>query len=541
MSTGGTAMSLMRLLVSVLIIMLSGSLAASNPDVDKFLQCLRSHSHSHPSNYPIDQAIYTPTSSSFQTALEAFITNRRFVSPSTPKPVAIIAAKHESHIQATILCAKASGLQIRTRSGGHDYDGLSYVSEVPFIILDMLNLRSIDVDIAGETAWVQAGATLGELYHKIANLSNVHAFPAGVCFTLGAGGHFSGGGYGTMMRKYGLSVDNIVDAQIVDVNGNILDRKSMGEDLFWAIRGGGGASFGVILSWKIKLVRVPPTVTVFQVDRTLEQGATDVVYKWQQVASKLDRELFIRAMPQVVNGTGAGVKTVRVSFIGFFLGESGPLLSLVGKSFSELGLQQRDCVEMRWVESTLFWYGIPRGTSVDVLLDRLQGPQSFYERKSDYVKDIISKESLESIWKSMIEYEPLWMQWNPYGGIMSEIPSNATPFPHRAGYLFLIQYSTDWNEEGIEATNRYMNLSRKMHEAMTPYVSKYPREAFLNYRDVDIGSNPSNQTSFDKAVVYGTKYFRDNFFRLVKVKARVDPDNFFKNEQSIPSTLASAN
>ena len=58
----------------------------------------------------------------------------------------------------------------------------------------------------------------------------------------------------------------------------------MGEDLFWAIRGGGGASFGVILSWKIKLVPVPKKVTVFKINKTLEQGATDVVHRWQNVA-----------------------------------------------------------------------------------------------------------------------------------------------------------------------------------------------------------------------------------------------------------------
>ncbi|KAF8395029.1 hypothetical protein HHK36_018968 [Tetracentron sinense] len=70
--------------------------------------------------------------------------------------------------------------------------------------------------------------------------------------TIGVGGLFSGGGLSTMVRKYGLASDNILDASLVDVNGRILNRKSMGEDLFWAIRGGGGVSFGVIVSWKIR-------------------------------------------------------------------------------------------------------------------------------------------------------------------------------------------------------------------------------------------------------------------------------------------------
>jgi FAD/FMN-containing dehydrogenase len=128
---------------------------------------------------------------------------------------------------------------MKIRTGGHDYEGVSYMSDSPFFLLDMYNLRAIDVDVANKVAWVQTRVTLGEVYYRVAEESEAYGFPAGVCPTVGVGGHFSGGGYGNTMRKYGLSVDNVIDAKIVNVNGRLLDRKSMEEDLFWAVTGWG--------------------------------------------------------------------------------------------------------------------------------------------------------------------------------------------------------------------------------------------------------------------------------------------------------------
>ncbi|KAM4088216.1 hypothetical protein ACB094_07G054000 [Castanea mollissima] len=519
--------TMLPLLSIFFLLSLSRQVSAS----ESFIHCLLNHSQP---SHPISAAIYTPNNGSFSSVLQAYIRNLRFNTTTTRKPFLIVTALHDSHIQAAIVCAQTHNLQMKIRSGGHDYGGVSYVAEVPFFVLDMFNLRSIDIDVEGETAWVQAGATLGEVYYRIYEKSNTHGFPAGVCPTVGVGGHFSGGGYGNMMRKYGLSVDNIIDAQLVDVKGRLLNRKSMGEDLFWAIRGGGGASFGVVVSYKIKLVRVPEIVTVFNVAKTLEQNAIDIVSKWQHVADKLDENLFIRLILYVVSGTNKE-NTGRARFFALFLGDSEQLFSVMNKSFPELGLKKSDCNETSWVQSVLFWTNFALGTPNDVLLSRVPQTLTYLKRKSDYVKEPISKAGLELIWKKLIELKYVALAFNPYGGRMSEIPAEAVPFPHRAGNLAKIQYSADWNEGGEEVTDYYINLTRKLYSFMTPFVSKNPREAFFNYKDLDLGINHNGKASYQEGRVYGFKYFKRNFNRLVEIKTKVDPGNFFRNEQSIPT------
>ncbi|TXG65961.1 hypothetical protein EZV62_007236 [Acer yangbiense] len=466
---------------------------------ETFLQCLQNQSH--PTDHPLSTAIYTQQNSAYSSVLQSYLRNLRFNSSSTPKPLLILTASHESHVQAAIFCAQRHGLEMKIRSGGHDYEGLSYISKsikVPFFLLDMFKLRYIDVDLESESAWVQAGATLGEVYYEISERSRIHGFPAGVCPTVGVGGHLSGGGYGNMMRKYGLSVDNIIDAKVVDVNGRILDRKSMGEDMFWAIRGGGGASFGVVIAYRIKLVQVPKTVTVFRVEKTLEENATESVYAWQEIAHKLHEDLFIRLILEVVNRTQTGLqKTLRASFQALFLGNSERLLRIMNENFPVLGLSRSDCIESSWIESVLYWTAYyPPGTPSGVLLHRTPPSLTFLTRKSDYVKKPIHKKNLSKIWKKMIELETPYMMFNPYGGKMWEISEKETPFPHRAGNLWKIQYVTNWKVSGIDAENHYIDLTRKLYSYMTPFVSRNPRQAYFNYRDVDLGINLHGKSSY---------------------------------------------
>ncbi|KAK4270837.1 hypothetical protein QN277_019606 [Acacia crassicarpa] len=508
------------------------SSATSFPIQKKFTRCLQAKSQNA---IPFATSFFTPDNSSFTTVLESTAQNLRYLLPSMPKPEFIFTPLDDSQVQAAIICAKKLKIHMRVRSGGHDYEGLSFVSliEEPFMILDLAKLRAINVDIARNTAWIQAGATIGEVYYRISEKSQVHGFPAGLCTSLGIGGHITGGAYGSMMRKYGLGVDNVIDARIVDAHGNILDRAAMGEDLFWAIRGGGGGSFGIILWWQIKLVRVPPAVTVFTVTKTLEQNANKILYKWQQVAPNIDENLFMRVLIKVTNSSVAGKKTVSTSYNALYLGGANKLLQVMKKYFPELGLTKNDCLETSWIKSVLYIAGYPNNTPAEILLQGKPSSKAYFKAKSDFVRQVIPETALNSLWKVFMQEDGPLMIWNPYGGMMSKIPESATPFPHRNGTLYKIQYLTGWLD-GDKNMEKHMNWIRRFYYTTKPYVSSFPREAYVNYRDLDLGMNQFNETSFLRSSLWGYKYFKDNFMRLVKVKSKVDPSNFFRHEQSIP-------
>ncbi|XP_057810301.1 berberine bridge enzyme-like 18 [Salvia miltiorrhiza] len=506
----------------------------STSAVSSFLECFAQECENHSS---ITNVIYTPTNPSYTSILQSTIRNTRFLSESTPKPQVIITPESETQIPPIIRCAKKCGLEIRTRSGGHDMEGLSYVAKVPFVIIDLVNLTEVTVDVEAKTAWVEAGATTGVVYYKIAEKTRTLGFPGAICTTVGVGGHYGGGGYGTLLRKYGLAGDNVIDARIVDANGDILDRESMGEDLFWAIRGGGAASFGVVTSWKIQLVDVPETVTVFSILRNVEeQNGAELWHRWQYVAPQADKDLFVGVIVYRAD------TTVQVNFFSAFQGGADRLVSYMQEVFPELGLVREDCTEMSWVESTLFSNQMPIDP-LDALLNRIQPGLRQLKAKSDYVRTAVPLEAIQGMVSMLREPEAdeTIYYMVPYGGRMDEISESETPFPHRAGALYKLAGLTYWQDSEAADADRYVSWSRKYYEYMTPYVSSSPREAYLNYRDLDIGvNNVVGETSYEQASVWGKPYYKDNFDRLVRVKTAVDPDNFFRNEQSIPPVCKSA-
>ncbi|CAA3033797.1 berberine bridge enzyme-like 22 [Olea europaea var. sylvestris] len=503
---------------------------------NQFHECLLHEANISPKQ--LDSVLYNKSSPSYLPIFESKLRNQRFNSSNVSKPRYIITPYNPNHIIGAVKCSKRFNLDLRVRSGGHDYEGLSYWDgRGTFVLLDLEQYRKIDVNVTDETAWVQAGAALGEVYYNIANKSGTLAFPSGLCRGVGVGGHISGGGQGTLMRKYGLAADNVIDAYIVNANGTLLDRKGMGEDVFWAIRGGGAGSFGVLVAWKLKLVHVPPKVTVFTVQRSLEQGATKLIQKWQKLENQLPRDLFLRILI-LMGQNEKGMPTIEANFESAYQGPIDQLIPIMKKHFPQLKLKPEDCRELTWIESALYFDdGYKRNESVPDLLNRhLNLRPKFFKAKSDFVTKPISKKGLKKIWEAFMQEGggQRLMILVPYGGILSEIPENKTPFPYRAGTLFNILYYTNWNITGDQAMKNSLEWINRLYNVAGNYLPK-PRAGYLNYRDLDLGMDMSGNATYSQAAdTWGRKYFKDNFKKLAEVKFQFDPENFFRNEQSIP-------
>ena len=506
-----------------------------------FTSCLAHHNINNFTTYPSKEHDQSSAYNYFK-ILNFSIQNLRFADPAIPKPIAIVLPESLEQLQKSVACCREGSLEIRVRCGGHSYEGTSSVADdgALFVIIDMMNLNHVWVDVETETAMVEGGATLGETYYAISQASHAHGFSAGSCPTVGVGGHIGGGGFGLLSRKYGLAADNVVDALLVDANGQLLDRKTMGEDVFWAIRGGGGGLWGIVYAWKIKLLKVPQIVTGFIVSRNgTKSHVAKLVHKWQHVAPNLEDGFYLSCF------VGAGLPEAKAiglsgTFKGFYVGPRASAMSIINKAFPELGIVEEECKEMSWIESIVFFSGLSDGASVPDLKNRYLQDKEFFKAKSDFVKNPIPLEGIETALDILVKEPKGYVILDPYGGMMHNISSESIAFPHRKGNLFTIQYLIYWKAADNDKSSDYIDWVRGFYASMTPFVSWGPRAAYINYMDFDLGvmdriSNVANvKDAVDNARVWGEKYFLSNYDRLVKAKTLIDPNNVFTNEQGIP-------
>jgi hypothetical protein len=223
-------------------------------------------------------------------------------------------------------------------------------------------------------------------------------------------------------------------------------------------------------------------------------------------------------------------------FESLYLGACAGLVATMARSFPELGVKARDCIEMTWIQSVLYFAFYGTGKPMEQLLDRGTKPERYFKAKSDYVTEPMPSHVWESTWSWLLKDGAGLLILDPYGGRMGSVAPSATPFPHRRE-LYNLQYYGFWFENGTEAKEKHVGWITGLHREMEPYVSKNPRGAYVNYRDLDLGVNDDDHhglTSYGKARVWGETYFKANFERLAAVKAKVDPHDFFRHEQSIP-------
>jgi FAD/FMN-containing dehydrogenase len=165
------------------------------------------------------------------------------------KPAAIIRVSSTEDVQQAVQLAKEKKLELAVRSGGHSVAG--YSTTDGGLVIDLRDMHKIDIDAANKTAWAETGLTAKEVADELDKQNFVLGF--GDTGSVGIGGITLGGGVGFLVRKFGLAIDNLLAAEIVTADSEVLQvDESNHPELFWALRGGGG-NFGVVTKFKYRL------------------------------------------------------------------------------------------------------------------------------------------------------------------------------------------------------------------------------------------------------------------------------------------------
>jgi FAD/FMN-containing dehydrogenase len=191
--------------------------------------------------------VITPDDADYDTAREVFLGD------IDRRPELIVRVADDADVARVVAIARETGLDLAVRSGGHSAAGHG-VSERG-IVLDLGDMRALDIDVVGRTAWAETGLTAGEYTTAVGEHGLATGF--GDSGSVGLGGITTAGGIGFLVRKHGMTIDNVLAADVVTASGELVRTDAeTNPDLFWAIRGGGG-NFGVVTRVKYRLHEVP--------------------------------------------------------------------------------------------------------------------------------------------------------------------------------------------------------------------------------------------------------------------------------------------
>jgi FAD/FMN-containing dehydrogenase len=439
--------------------------------------------------------------------------NTRF---DSVKPRAVVFCESREDVERTVHWAHKHAIRIVPRSGGHSYGGYSTTSGV---IVDVSRMSGISLD-PRRRAVVGAGARLIDVYDAL--WRHGVTVPAGTCPTVGIAGLALGGGIGFAARKFGLTCDNLVEATIVTASGrSLVCNARQHEDLYWALRGGGGGNFGIVTRLVFRTHPVDRVAT-FAVEWPWSD-VRRVVAAWQSFAPHAPDGFF-----SVLNlsAVAAASGPPRITCAGQFFGTDDQLRSLI-RPLTDVGSPTRVSVTSRtYFDAARMWAGCS-GTVAECHLQP-QGAlgRSTFKAKSDYVNRPLGVRGIDAL-VSAIEARrstgrgPGLVLLDSSGGAINRVGKQATAFVHRDA-LVSLQYLAYWAADdppGAVAAN--LRWIRGFRAAMRPYVSGL---AYQNYIDPELSN-------------WKHAYYGSNLRRLVAVKRRYDPRNAFRFRQSIPTRL----
>jgi FAD/FMN-containing dehydrogenase len=403
---------------------------------------------------------------------------------------------------AAVRFARTNGLLVAIRGGGHSFPGYSVCDGG--MVIDLSPMKGIRVDPIARTACAQAGVLLGELDREAQEFGQ--AVPAGIVTHTGLSGLTLGGGIGMLMRKHGLTVDNLLSADIITADGEFV-RASEDEnpDLFWGLRGGGG-NFGIVTEFEFRLREVGPIVfagpifwPMADAPRVLrfyrdwvaeapDELMTAVVHRKAPPLPFVPQELHGQPVVAVVccycGSIEEGEKIVRP------LKDFGsPVLDLCGpKPFVELQGMFDPSFPHGW------WYYF-RACDVGELTDEV----------IDITIDYSSR------FRSPLTGSIIWQR----GGAVARVGENETAFSGRdAGFTYNIGAVTE-TAEGFDEEKEWV---RNFWSALQPYHTS----VYVNFL-MEEGEERIRQA-------YGARKYE----RLTMLKRKYDPDNFFRLNQNIP-------
>jgi FAD/FMN-containing dehydrogenase len=407
------------------------------------------------------------------------------------RPAALVYCAECDDVVAAVKFARSRSLLVAVRAGGHNIGGASVCDGG--LVIDLSRMKRVEVDPIARTARAQAGLNLGEF--DAATQSHGLATTMGVNADTGIAGLTLGGGFGKLGRKYGLSCDNLISAEIVTADGRLLHVSAAEHaDLYWAIRGGGG-NFGIVTSFEYRLFPVGPTLLAGSILHSYAR-ARDAMRFYQAFASNAPDELSLDAA-LATTPLGERVFSISPCYIGPI--EEGERILKPLRTYGapiQDQIAPRAYVEIQSAGDANF----PRGR-------RYYWKAQFLRELPDPAIDVLLESYARAPSGSLLVLQHV-------GGAIARVPVNETPYANRDALYDCFPISI-WDDPADDA--RHIRWARELWDAVRPFST---------------GGVYANNLG-DEGTERVEAAFGENYSHLLALKNKYDPSNFFRLNQNI--------